>query len=318
MNHSAELSLAAQTTEENKAESSAALIEHAHAILNFTKILKSAMHNTFVYVTSWWTHLNHNLLDAWLREYCIIVAGDGRGGEEGRVGETLNGCMITPVLFSYIPILTSITVTVRYGQGTRDMAGPSGLTTEAFINKVRHSMLCYAIVCNAMMWCDVMWCAVMCCAVLCCAVLCCAVLCCAVLQHGMLWYDVVRYGMVWSNLPYHALSYLTLPYLTLPYLTLPYLTLPYLTLPYITLPCLGLQVAWRLGRYVAAGVEEVAPGSLLMPSLKFRRNCTLKLFCSVYLASYCPCLILSGLIVHFSFFTINLRQCGPGGVRRSI
>ena len=222
MNHSAELSLAAQTTEENKAESSAALIEHAHAILNFTKILKSAMHNTFVYVTSWWTHLNHNLLDAWLREYCIIVAGDGRGGEEGRVGETLNGCMITPVLFSYIPILTSITVTVRYGQGTRDMAGPSGLTTEAFINKVRHSMLCYAIVCNAMMWCDVMWCAVMCCAVLCCAVLCCAVLCCSMECYGMMWCAMVWYGLIC---------------LTMPYLTLPYLTLPYLTLPYLVLVC---------------------------------------------------------------------------------
>lgn len=26
--------------------------------------------------------------------------------------------------------------TFRYGQGTRDMAGPSGLTTEAFIDKV--------------------------------------------------------------------------------------------------------------------------------------------------------------------------------------
>ena len=54
MNHSAELSLAAQTNtnpEDAEKEGSAALIEHAHAILNFTKILKSAMHNTFVYVT---------------------------------------------------------------------------------------------------------------------------------------------------------------------------------------------------------------------------------------------------------------------------
>lgn len=36
---------------------------------------------------------------------------------------------------------------------------------------------------------------------------------------------------------------------------------------------LMIQVAWRLGRYVAAEVDEVAPRDLLMPSLKFRRNC---------------------------------------------
>jgi hypothetical protein len=33
------------------------------------------------------------------------------------------------------------------------------------------------------------------------------------------------------------------------------------------------KVAWRLGRYVAAQLEEVAPKDLLIPSLKFRRNC---------------------------------------------
>ena len=38
------------------------------------------------------------------------------------------------------------------------------------------------------------------------------------------------------------------------------------------------KVAWRLGRYVAAEVDEVAPGDLLMPSLKFRRNCTYILY----------------------------------------
>ena len=61
---------------------------------------------------------------------------------EGSVGETLNKYMVTLIFFSITPILTSITVTVtvRYGQGTRDMAGPSGLTTEAFINKVRHTL----------------------------------------------------------------------------------------------------------------------------------------------------------------------------------
>ena len=69
---------------------------------------------------------------------------------------------------SSTPTLSLSLTTTRYGQGTRDMAGPSGLTTEAFISKV----------------------------------------------------------------------------------------------------------AWRLGRYVAAEVDEVAPRDLLMPSLKFRRNCT--------------------------------------------
>jgi isocitrate dehydrogenase len=100
MNHSAKLALEAYKTEDSSVDSKNA-VEHAEGILNFTKTLKSALHNTF-----------------------------------------------------------------RYGQGTRDMAGPSGLTTEDFVNKV----------------------------------------------------------------------------------------------------------AWRLGRYVAAQVDEVAPQDLLIPSLKFRRN----------------------------------------------
>jgi isocitrate dehydrogenase len=33
------------------------------------------------------------------------------------------------------------------------------------------------------------------------------------------------------------------------------------------------KVAWRLGRYVAATVEDVSPQDLVVPSLKFRRNC---------------------------------------------
>ena len=72
---------------------------------------------------------------------------------------------------------TPTLTTTRYGQGTRDMAGPSGLTTEAFISKV----------------------------------------------------------------------------------------------------------AWRLGRYVAAVVDEVAPRDLLMPSLKFRRNCTYRAHVQYYI-----------------------------------
>lgn len=50
---------------------------------------------------------------------------------------------------------------------------------------------------------------------------------------------------------------------------------------------LMIQVAWRLGRYVAAEVDEVAPRDLLMPSLKFRRNCEychLSLFLSISLS----------------------------------
>jgi hypothetical protein len=68
MNHSAQLTIDRAA---NDAMSKGHEVEQAEAILNFTKLLKSALHNTF-----------------------------------------------------------------RYGQGTRDMAGPSGLTTEAFIDKV--------------------------------------------------------------------------------------------------------------------------------------------------------------------------------------
>ena len=45
----------------------------------------------------------------------------------------MDGYLIILIFFFLIPF------TVRYGQGTRDMAGPSGLTTEAFISKVRQA-----------------------------------------------------------------------------------------------------------------------------------------------------------------------------------
>jgi isocitrate dehydrogenase len=68
MDHSAKLTI---QRAEGDSMSKGHEVEQAEAILNFTKLLKKAMHNTF-----------------------------------------------------------------RYGQGTRDMAGPTGLTTEAFIDKV--------------------------------------------------------------------------------------------------------------------------------------------------------------------------------------
>ena len=40
---------------------------------------------------------------------------------------------------------TALHNTFRYGQGTRDMAGPSGLTTEKFIDKVREDTFIFLV-----------------------------------------------------------------------------------------------------------------------------------------------------------------------------
>ena len=70
---------------------------------------------------------------------------DGWRGEESRSTQyycfTFHCSLYSP-LFNLFLLFT-----VRYGQGTRDMAGPSGLTTEAFINKVRQYVL----------WCGMLW-----------------------------------------------------------------------------------------------------------------------------------------------------------------
>ena len=68
MNHSADLTIKRATSDSMTRGHE---LEQAESIINFTRLLKAALHNTF-----------------------------------------------------------------RYGQGTRDMAGPTGLTTEAFIDKV--------------------------------------------------------------------------------------------------------------------------------------------------------------------------------------
>ena len=87
--------------------------------------------------------------------------------------------------------------TFRYGQGTKDMAGPSGLSTEVFIDKVRIRIWMQSL--------------------------------------GSWGAFFVSYFL--CNIFHH-------------------------------------QVAWRLGRYVAATVEECSPQDLVIPSPRFRRNCT--------------------------------------------
>jgi hypothetical protein len=74
--------------------------------------------------------------------------GRRRGEIEERRGRVHNTAASSYTAHSLL-FNSFLLFTIRYGQGTRDMAGPSGLTTEAFINKVRQDMVQHVMVCCA-------------------------------------------------------------------------------------------------------------------------------------------------------------------------
>jgi hypothetical protein len=66
----------------------------------------------------------------------LIEALIGAMDHSASLQELKNGTSAKPIHDFTGTLRKALHSTFRYGQGTRDMAGPSGLTTEAFINKV--------------------------------------------------------------------------------------------------------------------------------------------------------------------------------------